>query len=141
MAVKNERLEVLRMRLDEYDTQIADRDSLDERRRAAAQNLEEEDARWEAEKHEILVLANKVGPALTAMKEKLLGDTETYLDARDEYAQLDEQYGAILRRARAAGIEGDVPLIPSISADAARMDEHAYRIRRIVRRLAEVRAW
>jgi len=137
----NEKLEELQARLDAVTVERAAIKSVDERWNEAAADVVAEEKRWDAERSEILVLANKVGPALTAMKEKLLGDTETYLDARDEYAQLDDQYGAILRRARAVGCESDIPLIPAISADAARDGEQGWRIRKIVNRLMQVRAW
>jgi hypothetical protein len=134
-------IEELNARLDEITAQRRERDSLDERWQEAGQALVDAERAAEAEQHDILQLANNVGPQLTAMKEELLAKTESYLDARDEYAALDQRYQALLRRARRAGIEADIPLIPAISADGAQINDQGWRIRKIAKRLLETPAW
>jgi len=141
MNLANERLDVLRQRLDTVAAEREAINSLDDRWNAAAEDLVAEEKKWDAERNEILSLANQVGPKFTAAKEEALAAAEKYIAARVTLAELDAQYSAILRRARAAGIEGDVPLIPAISADGAQINDEGYRIRRIVRGLQEMPLW
>lgn len=141
VTARPESLEAIKQRVADLDTRISERDSLDEKAMMARQDFETEKMRWQMEQDEILHLANEIAPKLVKQKAATLNATEKYLDAREALFALDTQYSAIVRRAHAAGVESDIPHVPSLASDGAQMSEDGLRVRRINRRLQEVRAW